>query len=344
MFEENTFEAILNRMLDRMPDTMDKREGSIIYDALAPAALELQLMYIDLDTFLKEVFTDTADREYLIRRAWERNVLPHAANAAVWKGRFVPASLEIGMGTRFNADALNFAVQEKLGDGLYQLVCETPGSAGNDCMGQLIPIEYVNGLQKAELVELLKPGTDEEDTESLRDRYLTILRKPSTSGNIYDYYNWTMSCDGVGAAKIFPLANGPGTVKIVIADEDKSEATPALCRQVKEFIEEQRPVGATVTVASAVELPVNVMAGVKLHSGLNLGEVQNAFQTALADFLSDNAFELSYVGYARVGNILLETPGVEDYEGLTLNGQTHNIALTDEQIAAAGTVTLEVMT
>lgn len=344
MFEENTFETILNRMLDRVSDTMDKREGSVIYDALAPAAVELQLVYLSLDAFLKEVFTDTAGREYLVRRAWERNVQPHAANPAVWKGRFVPAALEVGAGARFNADALNFVVQEKLGDGLYKLSCETPGAVGNNCPGQLIPIEYVNGLQKAELVELLEPGTDEEDTESLRERYLTILRKPSTSGNIYDYYNWTMSCDGVGAAKIFPLAGGPGTVKVVIADQDKSEATPALCRQVKEYIEEQRPIGATVTVTSAVELPVNVMARIRLHNGLNLGEVQTAFLTALTEFLHDNAFELSYVGYARVGNILLETPGVEDYDGLTLNGQAHNIALTDEQIAAAGTVTLEVMT
>lgn len=343
MFEENTFEMILNRMLDRVPDTMDKREGSIIYDALAPAALELQLLYIDLDTFLKEVFTDTADREYLIRRARERNVTPHDANSAVWKGRFAPASLEIGMGTRFNADALNFVVQEKLGEGMYKLACETPGSAGNDCLGQLIPVEYVNGLQRAELVELLEPGTDEEDTESLRKRYLTVLRKPSASGNIYDYYNWTMSCDGVGAAKIFPLADGPGTVKIVIANEEKSEAAPALCRQVKEYIEKQRPIGATVTVTSAVVLPVNVMARVKLQNGRNLGEVQAAFSNALAEFLHAGAFELSYAGYARVGNILLETPGVEDYDSLTLNGQAHNIALTDEQIAAAGTVTLEVM-
>ena len=44
MYENVTYEDILQRMLDRVPDSMDKREGSIIYDALAPAAVELQLM------------------------------------------------------------------------------------------------------------------------------------------------------------------------------------------------------------------------------------------------------------------------------------------------------------
>ena len=41
MYEEVTYESILERMLEKVPDNMDKREGSIIYDALAPAAVEL---------------------------------------------------------------------------------------------------------------------------------------------------------------------------------------------------------------------------------------------------------------------------------------------------------------
>ena len=44
MYEEVTYEEILERMLERVPDDMDKREGSLIYDALAPAAIELQIM------------------------------------------------------------------------------------------------------------------------------------------------------------------------------------------------------------------------------------------------------------------------------------------------------------
>ena len=62
MFEEYTFEVILNAMLARVPDTIDKRQGSIIYNALAPAAVELQNMYINLDVILNETFADTASR------------------------------------------------------------------------------------------------------------------------------------------------------------------------------------------------------------------------------------------------------------------------------------------
>lgn len=343
MYENITEEVILQRMMDRVPSSMDKREGSIIHDALAPTAIEHQLLYIDLDTFLREVFSDKASREYLVKRAAERNVIPHPATAAVWKASFTPKALEVENGTRFNCDNLNLAVTRKIDDGIYELTCETAGSIGNGCQGKLIPINYVTGLETAELAELVTPGNDEEETEAFRERYLTILRKPSTSGNIYDYYNWAMACKGVGAAKVFPLAYGPGTVKVVIADEDKTAATPALLKVVKEYIEEMRPIGATVTIASAEELPVNIMGRVKLKNGLNLGKVQAAFRTAFNAFLKDNAFDISYVGYARVGNILLETAGLEDYADLTINGFSHNIELTDEQIAVIGTVTLEVM-
>ena len=52
MFEDMTYEVILKRMLDRVKNSIDKREGSIIYDALAPAAVELSIMYDELDTSL----------------------------------------------------------------------------------------------------------------------------------------------------------------------------------------------------------------------------------------------------------------------------------------------------
>lgn len=272
----------------------------------------------------------------------ERNILPHPATAAVWKGIFVPNDLDVPIGSRFNAGKLNFSVTAILKDG-YEFICETVGKQGNSCRGSITPIQYIKGFKSGELEELITPGNDEEETETFRERYLTVLRKPSTSGNIYDYYNWAMACKGVGAAKIFPLAYGPGTVKVVVTDEDKMAATPALIKEVKEYIEEMRPIGATVTVASAEELPINIMGRVKLKNGLNLGEVQAAFRKAFDVFLKENAFDISYVGYARVGNILLETAGVEDYAGLTINGFDHNIELTDEQIAVIGTVTLEVM-
>nr|WGE07305.1 hypothetical protein P5658_21205 [Bacillus subtilis] len=39
MFEDQTFEAIMERMLNSISADIDTREGSVIYNALAPAAV-----------------------------------------------------------------------------------------------------------------------------------------------------------------------------------------------------------------------------------------------------------------------------------------------------------------
>ena len=72
MFEEMTFENILSQMLENVQGDVDKREGSIIYDALAPVAMESAQMYSDMDILLQECFADSASYYYLIKRAAER--------------------------------------------------------------------------------------------------------------------------------------------------------------------------------------------------------------------------------------------------------------------------------
>ena len=41
MYERETYEEILKRLLAKVPSNVDKREGSVIWDALAPAAAEI---------------------------------------------------------------------------------------------------------------------------------------------------------------------------------------------------------------------------------------------------------------------------------------------------------------
>ncbi len=56
-----------------------------------------------------------------------------------------------------------------------------------------------------------------------------------------------------------------------------------------------------------------------------------------------NAFEARYISLARIGNLLLDVAGVEDYDRLLLNGRAENIVLQDEEIAVIGAVRLEVL-
>ena len=68
MYESETYETVLNRLLSKVPSTLDKREGSVIYTALAPAAYEIAKIYSSLDIVLSETFADTMpSRYYLVK-------------------------------------------------------------------------------------------------------------------------------------------------------------------------------------------------------------------------------------------------------------------------------------
>lgn len=343
MYEKFNYDYILNRMLGNTPNDLSKNEGSFIHTAEAPVAVEEERLYQDLDRFLAAAFVDTADREYLILKASEVGLAPHEATPAIWHVTTSPSGLSIRMGERFNCGAMNLAVTGKIADGLYEMTCETPGTEGNTLSNNIVSINYIRGLNSASLTALAEEGTDEESTEDFRERVLIHLRKPAASGNIHDYYNWAMAVDGVGGAKVFPLWDGAGTVKVVIVNSNKRAADSALVAAVEAYIEEYRPVGADVTVASGTELSINIHASIVLKSGYDLATTQARFITAVTEYLQDMAFDADYVSYAWVGNLLIDTLGVKDYANLQINNGTSNIVLTAQQVAVPGNISLEVI-
>lgn len=218
MFENETYEVILQRMLDRVPDKLDKREGSLIWDTHSPTALELQYLYIELERIIKEAYGDTASREYLVMRCAERGVTPYPAANTVLRGEFTPINAEV-LGKRFSIGDLNYTVTEKVANGIYNLRCETAGAAGNQYLGAMIPIDYIDGLETAELTEVLIPGEDEEDTEALRQRYFASFDEKAFGGNVQDYIEKTNALSGVGSTKVTRVWNGDISPSDMIPDE-----------------------------------------------------------------------------------------------------------------------------
>jgi len=199
MYEGITYDVILKRMLDRVSNKLG--------DTHSPTAIELQILYIELDTIIKEAYGDTASRDFLILRCKERGITPHPATYATLKGVFTPATVDV-TGKRFSLETSNFVVAEKIADGEYQVRCEEPGTSGNQFLGSIIPIDYVDGLISAELVEVLIPGEDEEDTEDLRERYFNSFGDRAFGGNVHDYLEKTNAIPGVGATKVTRVWNG----------------------------------------------------------------------------------------------------------------------------------------
>lgn len=207
MYENTTYDLILDRMLGRVSNKLDKREGSVIWDTHSPTAVELQILYLELQTIIQNGYGDTAERDYLILRCKERGITPFPATNAILEGKFQPATVDV-TGKRFNVNELNYVVIKKTADGTYQVQCETLGDVGNQYLGQMIPMDYIAGLKTAELTEVLIPGEDEEETEALRQRYFDSFRAKAFGGNREDYITKANAIPGVGSVKVTPVWNG----------------------------------------------------------------------------------------------------------------------------------------
>lgn len=261
MYENVTAEGILNSMLSRVSDKLDKREGSVIADSLSPAALEIMALYIELERVIREGFGDTASREFLILRCRERGISPYPAEKAEGKGVFSPKTVDV-TGKRFSIGEVNFVAADKLSDGVYLMECETAGKIGNRFFGDMIPIDYIDGLEKAELTEILIPGEDEEDTEDLRKRYFASFEEKAFGGNVSDYIGKTNQIAGVGSTKVTSCWNGDIKPALLVPDSETDSwvrgilSSPAVSDTVKEWLsavhctarEEKLTVGGAVQI------------------------------------------------------------------------------------------------
>jgi uncharacterized phage protein gp47/JayE len=359
MYEQQTEETILKRMMKSIAADVDKREGSIAYDACMPAAIEFSLMYATVDYFLKNTFGDTAERSYLLERALERRLTPKEASAAKAKGAFTPADLEIPIGTRFSYDDLNYVVTEKISSGIYFLSCETLGTVGNKPQGKLIPIDYVQNLQTANLTEITVPGEDEEDTESFRARYLASFDSQAYGGNIADYREKVNNIDGVGGVKVYPVWAGGGTVKIVFMTSEFKVPAEEFVSEVQTLIDPVinsgegvgiAPIGHHVTVEGVKNSSVAISLTLEFASG-EYESYREAVENAIDEYFLELNKKWQETQKAEIGKVsnsgivirvsqiesrLLALDGIEDVQHTMLNGSEENLQLDKDELAVRG--------
>lgn len=320
---------------------------------IAPVSAEHANIYILLDGIISDGYADTANRDYLIRRCRERGIEPHAATNAVLKGKF---NMEIPIGSRFNLEELNYvaieliesAEEETVTYYYYQMRCETSGTEGNKYFGELSSIDYIHKDLEGSLVELLIPAEDEEDTEILRNRYLSSFASSPFGGNKQDYKDKTNSLDGVGGTVVIPVWNGGGTVKLIIIDSEYHVASVELVKAVQEAIDPDpqgtgtgiAPIGHTVTVVSAEAFAVDVSCNITLVEGYQLVTVKTKIKEALEAYFLDmrKAWENGglVVRISQIENRILGVDGVLDVINTTANGSTENLVLEVDQLPIMG--------
>lgn len=360
---QNDEDTIRQRMLARVPSDVDVSEGSYVWDALAPAAMELVFVSLLAQYVLEQSFAQTAAGDYLTYRAAEHGVIRRSAVKSTGSVTITGTA-----GTTFTAGLLlategdeSVSIQSiqfittaavtlnSTGSGTVSIEAVEAGASGNVPAARIVVLMSANShIRAVTNSDATSGGVDEEDDDTLRTRYLEKVRTPGTSGNIADYKQWAEEVSGVTDVHVLPLWNGPGTVKLVILGPNKLPPDSSLIQEVQAYIapttggERKAPIGAAVTVVGADSVPINITASIVLDGTEALSTIKDKFVTALTEYLAGVAFQVGTIRYARIGSILIEQSGVADYVSLTVNAGNSNIEISDNQVATVGTVTINV--
>lgn len=362
-----TYEYILERVLSRVPDTMDKRQGSIIYNAVAPACQEMANVYVEMQGIVNQTFALTNEDEYQDLRYAEAGLVRFPATSSIRKGVFTddadaPAHLDIGIrfSTITETDPVYYEVIAEYEEddtpvpGAYQLRCETAGTLGNDYTGAIIPVDYIANLKTATLSDILVPGEDKESNTDFRVRYFIALNQKAFGGNIAQYREWVQDIEGTGPCQVYPVWNGGGTVKVSILNSDYDQASSTLIDIVQQALDPDNfegepvdqgqglgtaPIGHVVTVVTPDKLEIDVSATLVLKVGYTLPSVEPLVEASLSNYLlnirktwgNSNDFNVytSGVYIARTIATILNTEGVENVSDVLLNGSNQDIILTE---------------
>lgn len=379
--QQYTYEYLMQLALSYVPDDRDKRQGSVIYDALAPFCQLLAAGALELKNFCVQTYAVTATGEDLNNRVAEQGIYRYAATYAVKKITLADAQgnpISVPMGTRFstvsNTNPINYAITAQYAEngvavaGTYEATCEETGIVGNEYSGKLINITFIQGLAHANMSTTLVPARNEETDEELRERYFAALNQKAFGGNIADYRTQMQSVQGVGAVQIYPTWNGGGTVKLSIVDPAYGPCSPEFVRSVQQIVDPENaegqtgtglglaPIGHKVTVVTPDVVSIDVSATVVLVDGYDMGQVESEITTALADHIQSlrqawadatnlNTYSCN-VFLSRVSSVIVNVPGVANVTNVLLNGSSEDVILVQsghiQQLPKLGGVSLNV--
>ncbi|MGH2110125.1 baseplate J/gp47 family protein [Aerococcus urinaeequi] len=365
--ETYDFNYYMEEALARVPTGVDTREGSIIYDALAPACYQLASFTMELRNTMLESYVVSATGEYLDLRAEEAGVMRIPATHAVVTASFTSGGGQpyaVDIGSRFSSigdEPIYYAVTEKVSEGVYRLTAEESGSVGNEYVGVLLPLDNFNDFGQALLTEITVPARDDETDDSLRARVIAEKGVGAFGGNIEDYTRMITDLDGVGGVQVYPAWQGGGTVLLSIVNNVFEVPSQELVSEVQEAIDPEiggsgvglAPIGHKVTVRGPVQKVIDVSFYMNVESGANQTAIFDEAKTVIENyFLSvrqrwSNRGVTGYEAWiyrSQITSAILSIQGVANAAGIKLNGNDEDVKLEltseKQELPILGTVSL----
>ena len=376
-FSDRTHNQLLDEMIAQVPNDMDKRPTSFIVIALSAVAWLIAGVYIFLNFAQRNAWGLTALGTFLDYKTAERNLKRKPATPAVRDGVF---NIEVPLGVRFSTiNGISSIIFTVIGlgtvdeNGFYHipLLSEEVGIVGNEYADSLLPVaEYIEGLEHAQLGDILISGTEDESDDELRERWkLSLLEKPF-AGNIAACKKELLDLDYVGGVQVYPLWQGNGTGKCSVIDSNYNAMTPAMVKELQNYIcpidiDKSQPTNngtgfapmtARITVDTATAIRINLEASIKIRPTITIEQVRDTIENAFDEYLlmvrkdwsTPTAADITkyelYVYLSEVITLIQKAEGVVNVPDVRLNGLAQDIALLENcdihQLPIKGDITI----
>lgn len=360
MFEDRTTEQIKKEILAGFTPGLgvSAMAGSFADGVAGPVAQALSGLYKALPAVVSMLFIDPGSGPFIDKVAQdyyglERREGTKARCAVTLFGQY---GAVIPAGTVFlTASGLRFRLTEPVvippeGRAGGVLEAEETGAVYNVLPGAVdrmaVNLAGLDGYENARG----EGGTDRESDEALYLRVVDARKRPATSGNGWDYRRWALEVEGVGEVKVVELWDGPGTVGLTLVDSSFRIPSEEIVRAVLAHVQENRPIGAEVTVRAAQPVEISVSARI-VPLGTTPGAVQEELKVRLEEqfqrMIRQKCSSIYYgpeedrsytLPYNRVLTLLLSIDGVDTFTALTVNGGEEDITIPADSIPVLGEV------
>lgn len=339
------YEEIKKDILSRI-NTLNTNEGSFADVIASPVSLEIEKNYALSNHVYNNIFLKNLTSEDLEEKAGEYGITRRNGTKATGqvsiqalKDTIIPVNTLVATGYGLNyltTEEIIFAEDASL---TVDVIAEDIGTKYNIKSNAIstLPISIIGVLAVTNAAEI-KGGTNIETDEELLNILLLRLRTPATSGNTLHYKLWALEVDGIGDAKIFPLWAGNGTVQVIPITTIKRAPTTELINAVVTKIEEERPIGATVTVTAPTEIAININATITLKLNADIEVIKNTYIDSLTEYITDSVFKSNVVDYNKCLSLFYTIAGVDSVTEFKINNNTINVSIEEKQIQTVGTI------
>ncbi|HEK4630294.1 TPA: baseplate J/gp47 family protein [Clostridioides difficile] len=342
MYSDQTYEVIKNRTLENINLDIYKGEGSFLNNTVSGNNLELSKIYLELSKMHKMAFIQDTYNQFLDKRVNEFGVYRKLGTESNGEVEFIgEKGTVINNGTVISYRDLLFVVIKDVtigseeGDNspVQALEVGKKYNLPTNCEFKLV--DNISGVTKITNTRSFEGGTDIETDEELKERFYKIQRNQATSGNKAHYEEWALEVEGVYNVKVYPRWDGPGTVKVLIFGENNQAVDSEVIERCKEHIEEEMPIGSTLTVATPSPLNISISATIKLEVGYTLDFVKESFLESINSYLININKEIIYT---KVSAILASVEGLHDFSNLLLNNKAENIVFEEDKVPSVTTL------